>query len=64
MGFPKCMEDNEELWYENNFGTANSSMYGFRLVSEPLTKNTKPSGQITNRKNEVEKYGRIGYYGI
>jgi len=57
MGFPKYMEDNEELWCDNNFYTSNNSMYGFRRVSEAAAKTASRLNYSTiNKIKENEEW--------
>lgn len=60
MGYAKCMEDNEELWSENNFFTGNSSIYGFRDTPDLFAGYTRQPSQIQNYRSEVKEYGRVG----
>ena len=61
MGYAKCMEDNEELWSENNFFTGNSSIYGFRNDPDLFAGCVWQPSKIKNYKSEVKEYGRTGY---
>lgn len=58
MGFPKCMEDNEELWSENNFGSFTGSIYGLRRMTDTDVGYTMYTAQNTTPKKEGERYGR------
>lgn len=62
MGFSKCMEDNEELWTENNRYTENMSLYGSRIIASHQQINVKDCSSFRGTNCTTSNIGKSDSY--